>query len=209
MNRRRRTAALAPMYEKPKSSTLHRSLHGIWWLLEIFPHRYYDKDDAAVKRRIPLGAYRKIPRGSLVHPSVQDKFKSPCYQPRNISNAELAKSTVPIGNNPDAGVYLQFESTACRHYRWRQNWFVVFLVTVAELGIGFYLAAWLAFLMYRHVHPLEIAATSQRWWLVVGNFSTSHYDRLGRMGDLRDSMIAAALAVIVGRLFSWATKRRV
>lgn len=152
------TTALAPLYEKPKSSTLHRSLKGIWWLLEFFPHRYYDKDDSNVRIHIPLGAYRKIPTGSLVHPSVRKRFLDhPCYKPKNVTDAELIDAVsappVPPQNipHPDHPVatdasgkpYLIFQPTVCRSHDFRKNPLTVFLVTVLELGLVFYLILFL------------------------------------------------------------------
>jgi uncharacterized protein (DUF2235 family) len=153
------TAALAPLYEKPKSSTLHRSLRRIWWLLECLPHRFYDKDDSTLKRRIPLGAYRKIPTGALVHPSVRQRFETHrCYRPENVTNDELLD--MPAGGEVDAGGerYLQFNPKACRKYALRENWFVVFAVTALELGLPCIVAAWLLFLVYRHAHWLHFVS---------------------------------------------------
>jgi len=66
-------------------SWIHRSLVGSWWLLEFLPHGYYD---AATKKRlwrIPLGAMRTIPPGSVFHQSVVDKLEvDPTYKPRNL-----------------------------------------------------------------------------------------------------------------------------
>ena len=114
------TAALTPLYEKPKSDMLHRSLHGIWWLLEIFPHRYYDKDDSSVRKRISLGAYRKIPTGSLVHPSVRERFETnDCYRPRNVASEDLMDASATGAGAPSSpDVYLRFSrrsaaSTRC------------------------------------------------------------------------------------------------
>jgi Uncharacterized alpha/beta hydrolase domain (DUF2235) len=131
------TAALAPMYEKPKSHMLHPSLHGIWWMLEFLPHRYYDKDDSSVKKRIPFGAYRKIPRGSLVHPSVRERLKSQvCYRPKNIASEDLVDVSADVGAPPSHHAYLRFEPKVCREYKLRENRFVVFLITAFQFGLG-------------------------------------------------------------------------
>ena len=59
-----------PLYKTPESSTLHHSLKGRWWILELLPHLYYDKDSAKEQYRIPLGAERKLPPEAYLHPSV-------------------------------------------------------------------------------------------------------------------------------------------
>lgn len=131
-------ASLEPLYEKPKSSPVHKSLTLPWWLLEIFPHRYYTSDDGKEKMRIPLGAFRNIPAGSLIHASVKKRMHEDiCYRPPNISPEEIvapAHGTVPAG-------YFVFEPKRCRTGSWRENWFVVFLISVLEVAIGLYLAA--------------------------------------------------------------------
>ncbi len=54
-------------YVRPnEDAEMHESLHGWWWLLEMLPHRYYDGASRTVKWRIPFGAYRHIPAGSLI-----------------------------------------------------------------------------------------------------------------------------------------------
>ena len=44
----------------------HKSLRGLWWLLEILPHRHYDYATRTLRWSIPLGAYRQIPEGSVI-----------------------------------------------------------------------------------------------------------------------------------------------
>jgi uncharacterized protein (DUF2235 family) len=67
------------------SSKLHVSLKGPWWLLECLPHKYYNKPQGRSKWRIPLGASRTIPNGSLVHESVQQRMNLlGDYQPGNL-----------------------------------------------------------------------------------------------------------------------------
>jgi uncharacterized protein (DUF2235 family) len=76
VNPSRRTEILGedpahPEYVRPDpDAELHRSLHGVWWLLEVFPHRYYDWTTRKQRWRIPLGAPRTIPDGAMIHGSV-------------------------------------------------------------------------------------------------------------------------------------------
>jgi uncharacterized protein (DUF2235 family) len=59
-----------PKYVPPNwSAEIHRSLSGLWWLLEILPHRYTDFQSGSpvVRWRIPMGAPRRIPKGSRIY----------------------------------------------------------------------------------------------------------------------------------------------
>lgn len=102
--------AAQPIYRKPTSSPVHRSLDWKWWPLEVFPHIYYDKDLGQELRRIPLGAWRQIPDGALVHASVAQRFKDPAagYAPRNLDADDLtvlADGPTDPGGNPLLYVY--------------------------------------------------------------------------------------------------------
>jgi uncharacterized protein (DUF2235 family) len=206
------TAALAPLYEKPKSFKLHRSLHGIWWLLELFPHRFYDKDDASMRIRVPLGAYRKIPRGSLVHPTVKDRFAThPCYKPKNMTGEELIAVPADAGLAPEASAYLYFEPMVCRDDVVRENWFVVLLVMVIELGatlyLAFYLVAFLAWLAWRYVHPVTVSLSIWSTWLALRQFVTSHlFAWIGPWADLALAMLVAAVYVLLQRTVAFFRK---
>ena len=91
------THAAASLYSpapKPDCKEIpHHSLHGPWWLLEVFPHRFYDKDEGGQHWRIPLGAPRTIPRGSLVHPSAVQRMDDQqfAYAPPNLNRSLLKK----------------------------------------------------------------------------------------------------------------------
>jgi uncharacterized protein (DUF2235 family) len=57
--------AAFPNYAKPdQNAKRHESLGGLWWLLEILPHRYPDRK---AQWGIPLGKRRTIPAGSYIH----------------------------------------------------------------------------------------------------------------------------------------------
>lgn len=63
----------------------HESLTGAWWILEFLPHSYYDFAARKVRWRIPLGASRFIPEGSVLHQTVPQKLKEdPAYRPANL-----------------------------------------------------------------------------------------------------------------------------
>ncbi len=64
---------------------LHKSLHGLWWILEFLPHSYYDYKARKKKWRIPRGARRAIPEGSVVHSSVVARMQAKIgYSPENL-----------------------------------------------------------------------------------------------------------------------------
>ncbi|WP_353070852.1 DUF2235 domain-containing protein [Tunturiibacter gelidoferens] len=63
----------------------HNSLTGFWWILEIFPHSYYDAATKKKRWRIPLGARRAIPPGSVIHETVWQKLAvDSSYRPPNL-----------------------------------------------------------------------------------------------------------------------------
>jgi hypothetical protein len=72
-----------PDYVLPENNaTLHNSLQGTWWTLEILPHR-----DPHSKQGwyIPLGRKRKIAAGSWVHESVlTSKWRPPDLPPHQV-----------------------------------------------------------------------------------------------------------------------------
>jgi uncharacterized protein (DUF2235 family) len=67
--------------------TIHKSLHGGWWLLEIAPKLYEDpKHGFKTRLKIPLGERRFIAEGSIVHRSVAERMSLPDlrYAPPNL-----------------------------------------------------------------------------------------------------------------------------
>ena len=204
-------AALASIYETPKvPAELHKSLTGVWWLLELLPHRYYDKDDSSAKMRIPLGAYRNIPGGSLIHPSVKDRLKTdPCYRPRNITLSEIVDQPTSIvsppspGDTPDTVQYLYFEPTVCREHKYRLNPILVFVVKVLELGFLFYVLLLLALGAYRYFHPIDILVSSVKSLLEFKEYARIHwFDKLKTYKAVVDYLLAV-LAVSAFICVKW------
>lgn len=73
-----------PVAPDARSAT-HNSLTFWWWLLEYLPHSYYDSVSKRVRWRIPFGARRVIPDGSLLHVSVYEKLRiDASYKPPNL-----------------------------------------------------------------------------------------------------------------------------
>jgi uncharacterized protein (DUF2235 family) len=73
-----------PTAPDPKAET-HNSLTWAWWILEFFPHSYYDPVLKRAKWRIPFGARRFIPEESVLHVTVDEKLRlDQKYRPPNL-----------------------------------------------------------------------------------------------------------------------------
>ena len=71
---------------------IHDSLTGAWWILEFLPHSYYDPVGKRERWRIPLGARRVIPEGSVLHETVKEKLKiDPDYKPSNLPQSSCVE----------------------------------------------------------------------------------------------------------------------
>jgi uncharacterized protein (DUF2235 family) len=96
--------AAAGLYPAPdQPGIVHTSLQGAWRLLELLPHRYYDKDDGKEQWRIPFGHPRMVPEGAIIHPSVFKRMEDArCnYHPENLQRGKLvpyaeAEATQPL-----------------------------------------------------------------------------------------------------------------
>jgi hypothetical protein len=96
--------AAAGLYTAPdQPGMVHTSLNGPWWLLELLPHRYYDKDDNNEQWRIPFGHPRMVPEGAIIHPSVFKRMEDAVcnYHPENLQQGTLvpyaeAEATRPL-----------------------------------------------------------------------------------------------------------------
>lgn len=102
----RRVKVLEGLYRKPEPHWhLHHSLKGVWWLLELLPHRYYDKDDEQENWRTPLGLARRMCKGELVHRSVVDGMEKHGYKPKNVRDGVKALKPVEIQGQPAGSIY--------------------------------------------------------------------------------------------------------
>jgi uncharacterized protein (DUF2235 family) len=66
---------------------MHKSLKGVWWILEFFPRRHWDMrlNPPATRWKIPLASPRYILPGALIAPSVAERMqKVPAYRPVNL-----------------------------------------------------------------------------------------------------------------------------
>jgi uncharacterized protein (DUF2235 family) len=132
MDPQERTEELQLIYPKPKSSEVHKSLKGLWRVLEIFPHRYYNTDaDKKEILRIPWGAWRRLPDGALLHPEVLARRSDPSsrYDPANLKCGTISPVTEPGWEG-----YGRF-SAPPHGGGWRQNFLLVFAVKTVLTAI--------------------------------------------------------------------------
>jgi len=80
-----------PPYVAPEpTGPLHKSLHGLWWIAEIWPKvvRIHEPGPGNVWKnsiRLNLARRRSIPTGSLVHASVEQRMNAiRSYRPKNL-----------------------------------------------------------------------------------------------------------------------------
>jgi len=75
----------APPIAPDPRGQMHNSLTAWWWPLEFLPHSYYNPLLKRARWRIPLGARRVIPDGSILHSTVEEKIRvDPKYRPSNL-----------------------------------------------------------------------------------------------------------------------------
>jgi Uncharacterized alpha/beta hydrolase domain (DUF2235) len=85
----------------PSENKLHESLDWRWWLLQLFPQQYYDKDDAILQWRVPFGRPRSIPDGAIIHHSAERRLRNTAegqepYRPHNLTLSNLRPILAPI-----------------------------------------------------------------------------------------------------------------
>ncbi len=151
--------ACQPLYEKPKSAPIHKSLKGLWWALEVLPHIFYDKDSGKELHRIPFGAWRQIPDGALVHSSVVQRLKDSGagYSPKNLAVADLTEWAT--GPKDPAGKPILYVHRAPTPIVEKKTWMGTLLlwsVSVVEVLLGLMVAffalrgcGWVALYLWR------------------------------------------------------------
>jgi uncharacterized protein (DUF2235 family) len=83
----------ARVYSPPDpASKLHKSLRGVWWILEVIPKRTrwreWTRRPSLLGFYLPLAEPRPIPDGSLIHGSVFDRIASEQdYRPVNLAGS--------------------------------------------------------------------------------------------------------------------------
>ncbi|MBB5056707.1 uncharacterized protein (DUF2235 family) [Granulicella aggregans] len=156
----RRIAALKDLYVKPTKKMVHPSLNGSWCLLELLPHRYYDKDDGVENWRTPLGMRRRLPSGKIklpdgkfatqetfIHRTARDWMASRGYEPGNVVGGVKSLSPVEVEGQPSGSLYLYQPPEDKKPVQNEAfvRWSIMIAVTGAELafvgGLGA-LAVW-------------------------------------------------------------------
>lgn len=79
------TMRLEPPVRPNAAAPANNSLTLAWWILEFLPHSYYDPVSKKKRWRIPMGARRTIPEGSVLHATVIEKLSVDAeYKPPNL-----------------------------------------------------------------------------------------------------------------------------
>ncbi len=154
-----------PLYKKPQHSLVHHSLKGVWWILELLPHIYYDKDHGQEFYRVPLGARRDLPPMSLVHPSVVERINHPSagYKPAN-----LTKGTLTPKADSSRGLY-EYSPKAEEKSSNFNRYFVMSLVCIFDLLIVLGLLV-IATEICRRVGPPVWDALGAAWYWLRANW---------------------------------------
>ena len=154
-----------PLYKKPQHSLVHHSLKGVWWILELLPHVYYDKDHGQEFYRVPLGARRELPAMSLVHPSVVERINHPSagYKPAN-----LTKGTLTPKADSSLGLY-EYSPKAEAKSSSFNRYFVMSLVCIFDLLIVLGLFV-IATEIFRCVGPPVWDALGAAWYWLRANW---------------------------------------
>lgn len=89
------------------TATHHESLHGFWWIAEVWPKIVSVQNDAGEwkKRiRVNLARHRKFPPNPLVHESVEQRLKGSLYpyHPKNLPRERQIVHDRPSGQTAAA-----------------------------------------------------------------------------------------------------------
>ncbi len=142
----------------PSENKLHQSLDWHWWLLQLFPQQYYDKDDGLIQWRVPLGRSRSIPNDAIIHHSAERRLRITAkgqdpYKPLNLNQRNLHPIHAPIPETtanltgsfihktPDGQASVPDDPTPVRYAKLAFGWlffvfFWLFLAFVLVLLIG-------------------------------------------------------------------------
>lgn len=136
---RERICDLEGLYKAPEKLMVHKSLRGAWWMLEMLPHRYYDKDEGEEVWRTPLGMRRRIPSGAYVHRTAKELMTSDTflYEPRNIVDGERSLQEAHVTGQAE-GELLQYVPAYDPQPLWNQpavRWAVMIGVSAVDLAV--------------------------------------------------------------------------
>ncbi len=122
----------------PKSTEVHPSMKGAWWVLESFPHRFYDTEEEKEKLRLPWGGWRHLSSPAILHPTVLARYGGAHarHKPPNLKRGTITTPPLqPDGNSVDLtgyGSYLPPMHTASD---WRSNLLLVLVVKILLVSI--------------------------------------------------------------------------
>ena len=134
----------------PSENKLHESLDWRWWILQLFPQQYYDKDGAILQWRVPFGRPRSIPNGAIIHHSAERRLRNTAegqepYRPHNLTLSNLHPIHAPIPETnanltgafihktPDGQASVPDDPTPVRYAKLAFGWlfFVLFWLILA------------------------------------------------------------------------------
>jgi hypothetical protein len=145
-----RVQSLKDLFTKPTTTLVHPSLNGVWWLLELLPHRYYDKDDGVENWRTPLGMRRRLPSGNLrmpdgrvveqktfVHQSARHLMEKGTYAPANVVGGLASLKPADVQGQAPGSVYI-YEPGPDKQPFLNQAWVrwpVMIAVTLVDVAV--------------------------------------------------------------------------
>jgi hypothetical protein len=162
-------------YIPPTSSKLHKSLNWRWWIPELIPHLYYNKDDRQERYRVPLGLRRRqIPARSLIHESVAQRMNTSAlqYEPKNISRAELVRcADDPVPICADGTQYYRFRpkdrKRSGKVFEFFDRFVVTWLFTIFDIVILVPVLVWIVLGVVGSALVLVARLVAILWWLAL------------------------------------------
>jgi uncharacterized protein (DUF2235 family) len=89
----------------------HESLHGRWWLAEVFPKLVYDRRLARRRPSLGLGRHRYVHDGALLHHGLLARLRGTEYTPPNLTKSFI-KAVKGMSSLPS---YLPYASSDNSH----------------------------------------------------------------------------------------------
>ncbi len=145
----KRVNALKDLFVKPRITMVHKSLKWPWQLLEVLPHRYYDKDDGQENWRTPLGMRRRLPASRMrlsngqisehptyVHRTAREMMMAGSYKPKNVIGGVNSLKAVEVEGQASGSLYLYDpgeDAKPMRNEAWAR-WAVMLPITAVELA---------------------------------------------------------------------------
>jgi uncharacterized protein (DUF2235 family) len=86
-----RLAQIAPPLPNLWKEDQHKSLKGLWWILELFPKISWNFEKKRNGIRFNLGRYRRILEGELIHAAALERIRGTSYGQKNLSKEFIAE----------------------------------------------------------------------------------------------------------------------